>query len=44
MQVSALNKLGFVSALIQGQFPEAEAHLVDAERLARQCDDLPGLA
>ena len=40
MQVSALNKLGFVTALIQGQFPEAEEHLVDAERLT----DLPGLA
>ena len=44
MQVSALNKLGFVTALMQGQFPEAEEHLVDSERLARQCDDLPGLA
>ena len=44
MQVSALNKLGFVTALMQGQFPEAEGHLVDAERLARQCNDLPGLA
>ena len=44
MQVSALNKLGFVTALMQGQFPEAEEHLVDAERLARQCDDLSGLA
>ena len=44
MQVSALNKLGFVTALMQGQFPEAEEHLVEAERLARQCGDLPGLA
>ena len=44
MQVSALNKLGFVTALMLGQFPEAENHLVDAERLAWQCDDLPGLA
>jgi tetratricopeptide (TPR) repeat protein len=44
MQVSAMNKLGFVTALMQGQFPEAEEHLVDAERLARECDDLPGLA
>ena len=44
MQVSALNKLGFVTALMQGQFPEAEEHLVDAERLADQCGDLAGLA
>ena len=44
MQVSALNKLGFVTALFQGQFPEAEQHLVDAERLALECNDLPGLA
>ena len=44
MQVSALNKLGFATALFQGQFPEAEEHLADAERLARQCGDLPGLA
>ena len=44
MQVSALNKLSFVTGLMQGQFPEAEKHLVDAERLASQCDDLPGLA
>ena len=44
MQVSALNKLGFVTALMRGQFPEAEDHLVDAERLASQCGDLAGLA
>ena len=44
MQVSALNKLGWVTALMQGQFPEAEEHLVDAERLALECDDLSGLA
>lgn len=44
MQVSALNKLGFVTALMQGQFPEAEQHLVDSERLALECNDLPGLA
>ena len=44
MQVSAMNKLAFVTALFQGQFPEAEEHLADAERLARQCGDLPGLA
>lgn len=44
MQVSALNKLGFVTALFQDQFPEAEEHQAGAERLARQCGDLPGLA
>ena len=44
MQVSALNKLGFVTALIQGQFSEAEVHLADSERLAQQCEDLTGLA
>ena len=44
MQVSALNKLGFVTALIQGQFPEAETHLAESETLARQCGDMPGLA
>ena len=44
MQVSALNKLGFVTALMQGQFPEAEEHLAEAGRLARQCGDRAGLA
>ncbi|PKB72369.1 MAG: hypothetical protein BZY87_00865 [SAR202 cluster bacterium Io17-Chloro-G6] len=44
MQVSALNKLGFVTGLIQGQFPEAESHLAEADRLARECDDFSGLA
>ena len=44
MQVSALNKLAFVTGLLQGQFPEAGEHLADAERLAHQCGDLPGLA
>ena len=44
MQVSALNKLGFVTGLIQGQFPEAEGHLAEADRLARECGDFPGLA
>ena len=44
MQVSALNKLGFVTALMQGQFPESEEHLAEAGRLARQCGDLAGLA
>ena len=44
MQVSALNELGFVTGLIQGQFPEAEGHLAEADRLARECGDFPGLA
>ena len=37
-------KLGFVTALMQGEFPEAEEHLVQAHRLANLCEDLPGLA
>jgi tetratricopeptide (TPR) repeat protein len=44
MQVSALNKLGFLTGLVQGQFPEAEGHLAEAERLARDCGDFAGLA
>ena len=44
MQVSALNKLGFVAALMKGAFPEAEAHLQKADRLANSCNDLQGLA
>ncbi len=44
MQVSALNKLGFVTALMQGQFRQAEEHLENAGRLAVSCDDLPGMA
>ena len=44
MQVSALNKLGFVSGLMQGELPEAESHLVDAERRANECEDIAGLA
>ncbi len=44
MQVSALNKLGYVTALMMGQFPDAEKHLVDAERLANESGDAAGLA
>ncbi|MEE8466015.1 MAG: adenylate/guanylate cyclase domain-containing protein [Dehalococcoidia bacterium] len=44
MQVSALNKLGFLTGLVQGQFPEAEEHLAEADRLARECGDYSGLA
>ncbi len=44
MQVSALNKLGMVTGLMMGQFPAAEDHLEEAERLARKSDDVTGLA
>ncbi|MBI2171011.1 MAG: AAA family ATPase [Chloroflexi bacterium] len=44
MKVSALNKLGRITAVMQGQFPEAEKHLMEAERLAIISQDLPGLA
>ena len=44
MQVSALNKLAMVAALMQGQTEEAEQHLGDEQRLARESKDLAGLA
>lgn len=44
MQVSALNKLGFVSALMQGRMQDAEQLLGNAQRLANESEDLPGLA
>ena len=44
MQVSALNKLGRMTAVMQGQFPEAEKHLIEAERLAILVHDQPGLS
>ena len=43
-QVSALNKWAFVSALMRGQVQEGEQHLSDAQRLAHDAQDLPGLA
>ncbi|MBI4329012.1 MAG: AAA family ATPase, partial [Chloroflexi bacterium] len=43
MKVSAFNKLARVTGLMQGQFPEAEEHLREAERLAMLCQDVPGL-
>ncbi|MBI4199959.1 MAG: AAA family ATPase [Chloroflexi bacterium] len=43
MKVSALNKLARITALMKGQFPEAEVHLREAERLALLSEDLPGL-
>jgi class 3 adenylate cyclase/tetratricopeptide (TPR) repeat protein len=42
MRVAAHNKLSFIS-MIAGQMDELENHLVDAERLAKEHDDLPGL-
>ena len=44
MQISALNKSSYVIALRLGQFPEAEKRLADAERLAREFRDKPGLS
>ena len=44
MQVSALNKLSDIVAMRLGQFPEAEIFLLDAENMARNYKDLPGLA
>ena len=44
MQVSALNKLSDIVAMRLGQFPEAENFLLDAENMARNYQDLPGLA
>ena len=43
MQVSAINKLANTVAFNAGQFPSAEKHLAEAERLARQVEDKPGL-
>ena len=44
MQISAHNKKAHVKALYQGQFPDAESDLAQAEVLARQADDRLGLA
>ncbi|MBI2965283.1 MAG: AAA family ATPase [Chloroflexi bacterium] len=43
MQVSALNKSGFAIGMRMGQLPEAERRLAVAEKLARDCQDYPGL-
>jgi predicted ATPase/class 3 adenylate cyclase len=43
MQVSALNKLSLIEAMMLGQFAEADKHLVEAEELARQSEEVPGL-
>ena len=44
MKVSALNKISYLNGLMMGQFPEAEKHLQDAEQLARESNDIAGLA
>jgi tetratricopeptide (TPR) repeat protein len=44
MQVSALNKLSFVSALRLGQFQEAENYLAESDNLARNNEDKAGLS
>jgi tetratricopeptide (TPR) repeat protein len=44
MQVSALNKLSYVSALRLGQFQEAENYLAESDRLARKNEDKVGLS
>jgi class 3 adenylate cyclase/tetratricopeptide (TPR) repeat protein len=43
MQVSALNKMSFLHAMVMGQFPEAESHLAEAERLASKHQDNDGM-
>ena len=42
-QVSALNKLAFVTAFLLGQVDQAQEYLAEAERLAKPVDDLGGL-
>ncbi len=44
MEVSALNKLSFISALRLGQFEEAENYLAEADHLARANEDKHGLS
>ena len=44
MQVSALNKLGFISATRLGEVPAADRYLEDANRIANSCGDRAGLA
>jgi len=44
MQVSALNKLAQIEGQWLGQFDQAEDHLLEAERLAREYQDKAGLA
>ena len=44
MQISAHNKLGFVNGIMLEKFQTAETHLANAEQLARQNQDVAGLA
>jgi tetratricopeptide (TPR) repeat protein len=43
IQVSALNKLSLIEAMMLGQFEQAETHLTAAEELARENEEVPGL-
>jgi len=44
MVVSAHNKLGLILGLRLGQFEDAISNLNEAERLAREVNDIPGIA
>lgn len=44
MQVSALNKLAYVTALRLGQFEAADRYIADADQRAREEDDRAGLS
>ena len=44
MRVSALNKAAYVASMLMGDFSRAMSNLLDSERLARECDDKPGLS
>ncbi|UCG24028.1 MAG: AAA family ATPase [Chloroflexota bacterium] len=44
MQVSALNKKAFIAATFHGQLGQAEALLAESERIARDYQDVAGLA
>jgi class 3 adenylate cyclase/tetratricopeptide (TPR) repeat protein len=44
MQVSALNKLSFVTAMRMGQFEQADGYLAEADRRARTDEDKAGLS
>jgi class 3 adenylate cyclase/tetratricopeptide (TPR) repeat protein len=43
VQVSALNKLSLIKSMVLGQFEEAEKYLTEAEDLARQHEEVPGM-
>ncbi len=44
MQVSALNKMSYVTALRLGEFQKAETYITEADQLARESDDTAGLS